>query len=1645
MVLTSEPTSEVTLDLQSNDLSEGLVNLNALIFNETNWDEAQSFTVTGVDDNLEDGDINYTIATTTSSNDKNYNAIAVADVSLVNIDDDGFGVLITASGGTTKITEGGTTDSYSLALSQTPVGKVEITVTADEQTEISSDGVTFSDSLIVTFSDITAQTITVKAKDDVAVEGTHFSTVTHQVSGEVIDSRYGADLEIADVTVEIADNDSPTVTILSTQDASEESLVVGQFNLALSDPAPTGGVTVNYSVNVANSTASNNDYEALSGKVFIKAGETGATINLVPVQDLITEIPPETVVINLAAGSGYKLGTTTTGTVKINDDDLAGVRITESGNQTDLVEGQKSDTYSLELTSQPNSDVTINFITDSTQINSINSVTFTPENWQTKQTITVISVDDNQVLGDRTSTISHTAVSSDSNYNGIAIADVNASITENDTPGIVIANANNLQLTEGEAGVSYTVALTTQPLNDVTLNFGTSADLEAITPITFTTANWNIPQTVTIAAVVDTEVESIEIQTITYSLVSNDATYNGLEVPGVKVAINELTFDNTETASSLEDSLAAIQDSIDQQFSDIELPFIGSLTTLAPDLIGSFKDSLINAIQTAGELNSEDLSALLEEKIEDALDIDATVNTDLSLEEATFDITLGKTYDLASLALDGDLGLPGLGINVDGSADLTFDYQLDLGFGINQNFGFFIDTEKTSFNASTNLGLSDDFQATGNLVFLKLDLTDDADNPTAATLEFDLGLNDLDADPDNDFDGDRLTISELRNGSLDDLFDPSASADVNLGLSAVTSIEGDTAFPSFNFNLAGDFSVLNYADGEVTGSQKPTIAFNDVSLDLGTFLTDFTAPVISGINDVIEPFRPIIDFLNKDTELISQIGLDELFDKNEDGKVSVLELALKIAELGGKTPKANYIEFFDAVVEISDLVEELNTLVEGGDTITIDLGSYELGSGFNASDPNTEATEAVAETTKAAPSLNQQLDSAPNTGTRPTQKNIIKNLTVSGNTFEIPLLTNPLTAIDLLLGKDVPLFTYDLPALEVGFEVEKEFPIWGPISGLLEGDFNVAIDLAFGFDTYGLRQWQETTDFAPLEAYRVLDGFYVSDRENADGTGEDIAELVASATVAAGLGLDVVIASGYVKGGLEGIIGIDLIDGGEINGSDDGRISASEISDRIMTPWELFQLSGVVNAFLGAEVKVGPPGLRETVWEKRFATFQLAEFSLGPKGTSASSVFDGVIVGGKVFFDANFNAEHDATEPFTFTNADGSYSLEIPLYIYDLNTNGAIDPEEGRVIIFDGIDSSNSLPQTAPIFTTPDATVATPLTSLTTEVAEPDFTASQAQVIAGFKLPINSNLYEYEAANTDLQLFATQAQLQNLIILTTQAIAVTAFTGETINSHAILTQEGLIYLDNNDNGQFDEDDLEISLTETGTRYFDLDGDEQLDSGELNSPVNEADIATAIINAIAAKIDNGETPDLSDTATIEAIIAEAVAVIETKDANIALNATELATLSQSIIEKNTIIDTILGNSFLTETEQKQQIVNQWVFLDTNNNGTLDSNEPYSFVNGEGTDELDINPYDTNNNGELDVRVIVTGNAPEWVFFDSNGNGTHESSEPFSIVHASGDSDLEVNYLDSNNSGVQDNYEFFSISHSFGTTEVAIAPY
>lgn len=81
--LNTQPTANVTIGVSSSDTGEGTVDKSSLTFTSTNWNANQTVTVTGINDDLVDGDQAYTIVLgAASSTDGNYDNLNPSDVSV---------------------------------------------------------------------------------------------------------------------------------------------------------------------------------------------------------------------------------------------------------------------------------------------------------------------------------------------------------------------------------------------------------------------------------------------------------------------------------------------------------------------------------------------------------------------------------------------------------------------------------------------------------------------------------------------------------------------------------------------------------------------------------------------------------------------------------------------------------------------------------------------------------------------------------------------------------------------------------------------------------------------------------------------------------------------------------------------------------------------------------------------------------------------------------------------------------------------------------------------------------------------------------------------------------------------------------------------------------------------------------------------------------------------------------------------------------------------------------------------------------------------------------------------------------------------------------------------------------------------------
>jgi hypothetical protein len=242
------------------------------------------------------------------------------------------------------------------------------------------------------------------------------------------------------------------------------------------------------------------------------------------------------------ANDGDVTGADGTVTITVNSVTLSpGVTITPPGDGLQIAEqgsvsddGETTDqsgTYTVVLNTQPAAAVTVAVNAPAELAVDQSALTFTPSNWSTPQAVTVTAPDDDIAEGDHTVTITHTATSSDPNYNGIAVAGLPVAIADSDVADIAVGPGDNPDdLNEvGPTSSDFPITLTSQPVDDVTVTF-TPDSYETVSPtsLIFTPNDWTSAQTVTVTAVNTGTVLGYHTGTITITASGDDPAYSGV-------------------------------------------------------------------------------------------------------------------------------------------------------------------------------------------------------------------------------------------------------------------------------------------------------------------------------------------------------------------------------------------------------------------------------------------------------------------------------------------------------------------------------------------------------------------------------------------------------------------------------------------------------------------------------------------------------------------------------------------------------------------------------------------------------------------------------------------------------------------------------------------------------------------------------------------------------------------------------------------------------------------------------------------------------------------------------------------------------------------------------------------------------------
>lgn len=610
------------------------------------------------------------------------------------------------------------------------------------------------------------------------------------------------------------------------------------------------------------------------------------------------------------------------------------------------------------------------------------------------------------------------------------------------------------------------------------------------------------------------------------------------EISDFLADFNVLAFLNDPVAvlDGVDMILNRMQSMFDDYLSDITLPVVGDAIGSAVTFFDEFRINVLEEVRVAAETPNADgsmpttidlLTGFLNDKLNEMFNegnppiefIQAALNTDGALDESYLygTINFGATIFDEMLDIAFDLGVPGFELDVkQGSAvRIALDYNVNLGFGLNKN-GFFLlnDTDHDeisigitadagSFQGSAKLlgvlGVNADAvteQANGSFTgegtgegtayvaaTLGADLYGDQGltivDPDAATGtdEIELDLSGIQAKTalGNDLDFEKAVYLNKIDASSLIAFSFNANVDIQIGLEAniinpstgdPLLIGGKAVIPSVRTELvvAGHYTSSNDA-----GFTFDELMFNNVRVDASVLYEAIIEPVVAPIRSFVEPLADTFGWLNDVPFSFVTDALAQAFP--------VFGIAMTI---------------IDTIEQIDDFTETLEAT--GGEFI---FGDYNLIASVSANETGGARSSGGLDTSTAIRDASGAT-SASGSGGNPF--GVFGNLD-RGFAVEIPLLSDPFSAINLLTGKfdqvdlvlvHATLFNLDFPRTSLVNMMLGEIGAPGWVGDIISGAFRFEIGahayagLTAGYDLSGIVNFVNT-----LDPVRLLDGVFI--------------------------------------------------------------------------------------------------------------------------------------------------------------------------------------------------------------------------------------------------------------------------------------------------------------------------------------------------------------------------------------------------------------------------------------------------------------------------------------------------------------------------------------------------------------------------
>lgn len=660
----------------------------------------------------------------------------------------------------------------------------------------------------------------------------------------------------------------------------------------------------------------------------------------------------------------------------------------------------------------------------------------------------------------------------------------------------------------------------------------------------------------------------------------------------------------------------------------------------------------------------------------------------LELRDLQVQLAIGQAA--AATTPDFDWGVPGLRLEGDGTLSGTVTWQVSLGFGVSLDDGFYllgdtvvndlVDDKDIAVTASVDFGTegaditSDSPALEGDLAFLSAALWNAKDDRTDPGVAGDDGreAHEISIVLGVDFtDADRVGLAQLPSMLNPTSWDVGMSGYVDFYATlATTAAVAGGASEGVIPRLLADLSLTWSFDATLNdGFQQGDLAagFDNIQLDLGSFLSEFLDPVLGEVQRYTKPLQPIIDTLQAPVPGVSQlaelVGADpitllDLMEGVSGADLTLIRRLLDVISFANSIPTGLSPGDPSLIIPIGEFLLEPSQLMkpELPSTSKADLineGSKLLDGGVSGGG----GVLGQLKSKSGSSSFNSQVDKA----------------TSNDGGFSFPAFQEPTKLFNLLVGEDVELIEFDAGTLkaEVGWSQSFGPIAVGPIPVSVVVSLTAAVEGRFviGYDTRGIRQLVQnlTDDDNDNDAFfesvgTLFAGVYLGDLAD---DGSDPPEIRLTLEGAVGAAVDLVIIKAGIEAGLRATLDLNLHDGGFLNPVPpenlDGKLRIDEIITFINNPLCLFDVSGRLEAFI-----------------RIFVTIDLFLFSVTYKQTIVNIVLLEL---------ENITAELcQPPEPEPATNDDGTLVLNVGpragLRNYDVN-----EPDEKIVVkqLTDGV------------------------------------------------------------------------------------------------------------------------------------------------------------------------------------------------------------------------------------------------------------------------------------------------------------------------------------------------------------------------